>query len=426
MKKTLYVLLLPILLFSCRKSLEPSDGSADQVRSILQQKLSKADLSIVDYTTVVSAKLSNGHTLYRVAMGKENIVLDIASDGSFVKGNIYQVTGSMVSVNGHKRYSGVFHRSSLSRTDAVSYSIQNGFIKEMHSYIALATNGLQQKVNLECADCTLPEVIVSSSYSAGGIDWASWMSLLSMFDMGSPYDYLVIDWGSGGGGGGGGSYTPPPAVTIDPENPDTKAKIDPKKYTDCFGTIPDNSTTLYTVTISSDIPVDGHPEIFYDWDSYSPGHAFIELSKSTPYGSVTQDIGFYPSSAKKFVLLDNSEATSTSKIVDNGGHEYNARYTISVSAAQFQAAINQINSSSSNLYNVGLYNCTDFALGVFNAAGGNLTIPLHAIPGFEVDGGSNTPQGLYEQISQMKNNGTAGTTTTNNKEYAGSSKGPCN
>lgn len=85
----------------------------------------------------------------------------------------------------------------------------------------------------------------------------------------------------------------------------------------------------------------------------------------------------------------------------------------------------QLNSASTKPYQVSFYNCTDFALQVFNAAGGNLTIPRHAIPGFEVDGGSNTPQGLYEKIDQLKNNGTAGAHTTRNKEYTGDSKGPC-
>ncbi len=185
----------------------------------------------------------------------------------------------------------------------------------------------------------------------------------------------------------------------------------------------DGSATLYTVTISADLPTDGHPEIFYDWNQRSPGHAFIELSKSTPYGGVTQDFGFYPTSSYKLITLDNVNLSS--KIVDDGGHEYQARYTISVTSAQFQAAVDAVNNAR-DTYNVGLYNCTDFALDVFNAAGGDLSIPRHAIPGFEVGGGSNTPQGLYEKISQLKSNGTSGTTTTNNKEYAGPSKGPCN
>jgi hypothetical protein len=210
-------------------------------------------------------------------------------------------------------------------------------------------------------------------------------------------------------------------ITIDTEDPQNKDRIDPKKFTDCFGTVSDNLATC-SITISADLPVDGHPETFFNWTDRSPGHAFIELNKSNPYGSVSQDIGFYPNTSFKVLTGDNIG----SKIVNDGGHEYQARYTITVTPAQFQAAIDKLNAASTNDYNVSHYNCTDFALEVFNAAGGGFSIPRHAIPGFEIDGGSNTPQGLYEKIAQLNAGGVTGTTRTNNKEFSGSSKGPCN
>jgi len=397
-------------------------SDASIVQHILQKNLSAKDMDAADLSTLQSSTLRSGLHIYRLRMGKENIVLETDGSNQFLKGAIYTITGSINRNNGHTTYSGVFDRSDLMRKNAASWSIDKGFASALHTITAVATNGSGGKhVNYECADCTIPEVIVSASYPpSGGIDWFTWMSLLSMFDMGGQNDYLGIDWVYGGGGGSSPSA---PVVTIDTEFPENKDKIDPKKYTDCFGSIPDNGTTLYTVTISTDLPTDGHPEIFYNWNERSPGHAFIELNKSTPYGGVTQDFGFYPTSSWKLVTLDNVPLPS--KLVDDGGHEYQARYTISVSAAQFQAAVNAVNNARDQ-YSVSNYNCTDFALDVFNAAGGNLSIPRHSIPGFEVDGGSNTPQGLYEKIQSMKDNGTANTTTTNNKEYAGSSKGPCN
>ena len=414
-----------LLLFSCRKHTVSTDPAAETMRTILQTQISEKDLGAVDFSSVRTAKLPNGHTVYLAVMQKENIILDVDGKGSFVKGNIYSVSGSVSKVKGAPKFSGVFTRSSLQRGQTVHYSIDNGIVKELHTFTGVSVNSIGggQRLNYECADCTLPEVVVSSSYSSGGISWSTWMSLLAMFDIGTQYDYLAYDFsGGGGGGGGGGSAPQAPVIIIDQENAENKEKMEPKKYTDCFAAVPDNSTTLYTVTISSDLPTDGHPEIFYNWSDGSPGHAFIELNKSTPYGGVSQGFGFYPKSSYKLVTLDNINLPS--KIVDDGGHEYQARYTISVTAAQFQAAINAVNSARDS-YNVGLYNCTDFALDVFNAAGGGLTIPRHSIPGFEVDGGSNTPQGLYEKIQSMKNNGAANTTTTNNKEHAGSSKGPC-
>ncbi|MES2331320.1 MAG: hypothetical protein V4539_17080 [Bacteroidota bacterium] len=421
MKRIILLVSGLLLLGACHKNAYPVAGDGEIVQRILQRELSAADMNVADISTLQSATLRSGHHIYRLRMGKENIVLETDGTNQFLKGAIYTITGSIAKNNGHTTYSGVFDRSDLSRKNAVHWSIDKGFAKELHSFTTVATNGTgQQHVNYECADCTLPEVTVSASYpKSGGIDWFTWMSLLSMFDMGSQNDYIAVDWVFGGGGGSSPSA---PVITIDQENAENKDKIEPKKYTDCFGSIPDGSTTLYTVTISTDLPTDGHPEIFYNWSDGSPGHAFIELNKSTPYGGVSQDFGFYPTSSYKLITLDNINLAS--KVVDDGGHEYQARYTISVSAAQFQAAVNAVNSAR-DTYNVGNYNCTDFALGVFNAAGGGLTIPRHSIPGFEVDGGSNTPQGLYEKIQSLKNNGAANTSTTNNKEYAGSSKGPC-
>lgn len=412
-----------LLLAACRKSNLPAVDGTEAVNQILKTQLSVADYASVDITTLQSARLSNGHQFYRLQMGSENIALEADLQSGLIKGAIYRVEGAVTKVNNRPRFDGLFTRSDLQRNNTVHYSIDNGVVRELHTFTDRSVNGIGKKVNSECADCTLPEVVVSSSpKSSGGFDWSSWLNLLWMFGMGSQNEYLAVDWGSGGGGGGGAA--PAPVITIDMEESAAKEKIDQKKYTDCFGSVPDGATTLYTVTISSDLPTDGHPEIFYNWSDGSPGHAFIELSKSTPYGGVTQNFGFYPTSSYKLLPLDNNTSLA-SKIVDDGGHEYQARLTISVTAAQFQAAVGAVNNARDQ-YNVGLYNCTDFALGVFNAAGGNLSIPRHAIPGFEVDGGSNTPQGLYEKIKSLKDNGTAGATATTNKEYGSSSKGPCN
>ena len=136
-----------------------------------------------------------------------------------------------------------------------------------------------------------------------------------------------------------------------------------------------------------------------------------------------QNFGFYPNSAWKTAGAGNVG----SKIVDNAGHEYNARYTISVTPQQLQAALNTLLASSSRDYNISQFNCTDFALAVFNAGGGNLTIPHYSIPGFPNGStGSNTPQGLYNQLNTMGGNGNSNVQMPGIKGYGGTSKGPCN
>ncbi len=418
------MLLLGGILFlsACQKNNFPAGSDADIVQHILQKNLNAADMRSTDLSTLQSSSLRSGHHIYRLSMGKENIVLETDGANQFVKGAIYTITGSIAKNNGHTTYSGVFDRSDLGHKNAVHWSIDKGFALALHCITAVATNGSgQSHVNYECADCTLPEVTVSASYPpSGGIDWFTWMSLLSMFDMGSQNDYLGIDWVFGGSGGSSSSA---PVVTIDQETSENKTPIDIKKYLNCFGTVPDNGATC-AITISTDIPMDGHPEQIFDWTKGNPGHAFIELYKAGANGSlISQNFGLYPSIG--FLALTGLDIPS--KMVDNAGHEYNARYTISVTPSQFQAAINTANNIGTQGYNIATFNCTDFALAIFNAAGGGLTIPGRQIPGFpNGTTGSNTPQGLYQKLDDMKAAGTSNIDVVGSKAYGGTSHGPCN
>ena len=91
-----------------------------------------------------------------------------------------------------------------------------------------------------------------------------------------------------------------------------------------------------------------------------------------------------------------------------------------------RAATNQVRTLEQNAYNLSSFNCTDFALTVFNAAGANLTIPKYQIPAYGSTSGSNTPQGLYNKLMEMGAAGNTGVQTNGAKGYAGTSHGPCN
>lgn len=409
-----------LLLAACHKNAYPLADDAAIVERILQSHLNAADMAQVDLGGLQPALLHSGHHIYKLPMAQENIVIETDGLNQFVKGAIYTITGSVSSQNGHASFNGSFSRSDLGRKNAVNWAIEKGMVKELHHYTGVVTNGIEKHVNYECADCTLPEVIVSSSYSSGGgIDWFTWMSLLSMFDMGSYNDYLAVNMPTGGGGGSSPSS---PVVTIDQETSENKTAIDIKKYLNCFGTIPDAGANCI-ITISTDIPMDGHPEQIFDWTQGNPGHAFIELYKLGNSGLVSQNFGLYPSVG--FLALTGLDIPS--KVVDNAGHEYNARYSISVTPSQFQAAINTAQNLGSQGYNIATFNCTDYALAIFNAAGGNLTIPQRQIPGFpNGTSGSNTPQGLYQKLDDMKAAGTSGIDVIGSKAYGGLSHGPCN
>ncbi len=418
------MLLLGGILFlsACHKNTVPAGSDADIVQRILHEQLNPDAMKEIDVSGVQHSVLRNGHQIYKLPFGKENIVIETDAAHQFVKGAIYTITGSVSPSNGHASFNGSFSRSDLQRKNPVHWSIEKGSVKELHSFTAVTTNGGQQHVNYECSDCTLPEVVVSASYgSGGGIDWFTWMSLLAMFDMGTQNDYLVVNMPSGGGGGG--STPAGPVVTIDQENAENKTPIDIKKFMNCFGSVPDAGANC-VVTISTDIPMDGHPEQIFDWTTGNPGHVYIELYKAGANGSlISQNVGFYPGYG--FSVLTGLDVPS--KMVDNAGHEYNARYSISVTPSQFQAAINAAQYLGAQSYNIATNNCVDFALGVFNAAGGNLSIPGRQIPGFpNGTSGSNTPQGLYQKLDDMKAAGTNNIDVIGSKAYGGNSHGPCN
>ena len=160
--------------------------------------------------------------------------------------------------------------------------------------------------------------------------------------------------------------------------------------------MPDANAT-YKISILSDIPVNGNPYELYDAATGSVGHSFIQLVKSSDIISVQQTIGFYPETDWKSL----TDMTVASKIVDNAGHEYNASLARIVSSTQFQAELNKIKAVESWGYNITTWNCTDFALAVFNAGNSApLTIPLFQISSTNTY--SNTPQGLYVAIQRLQ------------------------
>ncbi len=428
MKTIVYILTASILLISCKKSelTNPESQYVAQIQALLKDSLSATDYAAVDFASIRTSSLSQGGKVTRLGFTGKNILHDFIvvredSTGAITQAGIVHLEGSVSSPNTAVKpsFNGRIEASTLKRVVKTASIITNGFVMSLHTAkVSMNAVGMNMA---DCPDCTLPEVVVSSSYSDSGISWGAWMSLLAMFGGGGwGNEYMVIDYGGGGGGGG---YTSGNAITIDMEAPENKPAIDAKKYMDCFGNIPDNGATC-TITIASDIPVDGQPDKFFNWSDASPGHTYIELYKAGSSGGiVSQNIGFYPNSSWKVVAGTNI----SSKIGDDAGHEYNARYTISVSPAQLQAAINAVNTYSSHEYNISSFNCADFALTVFNAAGGNLTIPKYQIPGYPNGStGSSTPQGLYNKISDLAVAGNANAQTNGNKAYGGTSKGPCN
>ncbi|TDH28082.1 hypothetical protein EXU57_06375 [Segetibacter sp. 3557_3] len=145
-----------------------------------------------------------------------------------------------------------------------------------------------------------------------------------------------------------------------------------------YSTIPDAGATC-SIEILTDIPVDSNPFIYFNWREGSAGHAFVQVKKSNGLQSVQQTIGFYPDHPWKTMVF---ETPLSQKIVDNQHHEYNASLRMDISPAELQTVLNQAIVSSRKAYSIKQYNCTDFALDLFNSvrADNPLNIPKYNIP----------------------------------------------
>jgi hypothetical protein len=98
------------------------------------------------------------------------------------------------------------------------------------------------------------------------------------------------------------------------------------------------------------------------------------------------------------------------KVVDNGGHKYNAAYNMPVTAAQFGIAMATLSRMSGSAYDLNHFNCVDFTLSVINsfrpttpiipgtpeaAMAPAINYPIH----FESCPRCNTPGGGVHQIT---------------------------
>lgn len=258
----------------------------------------------------------------------------------------------------------------------------------------------------------LPEVTVYG-YSYGST--STYWSLYYYFNQNSNYltSYSSSNPYNSGGGGSGGSGS---SVSVQLMTFAAVPGIDIKKFMKCFANVPDAGAT-YTLTLHADVPVNSNPNALVS--GTTPGHAFVTFTKSNGSTSVSQVMGFYPTSGPKSIF----DLPVASQTVNDGGHEYNASITVTVTQAQFNAAQNQaITYSTTKQYDLNDFNCTDYAVNVFNSAATNdISVPdTHS-------GGLNygtTPNGLYQYLQGQKMTGTPNVST--GTFNAGASKGACN
>lgn len=245
--------------------------------------------------------------------------------------------------------------------------------------------------------------------------------LVQHFDDGSEewyYLYTVCsstgnDTGGESGGVGGSGGASSAYFYESPADP-----IDIQKLVDCFINVPSNSETKYKVTIHTHLANPNLVTQVYNFTEDDPGHSYITMEKTNGSTSRSLTFGFYPLTDTWITGTKNAVGSSIG-MEDSDDRRSDASYTISISEAAFNNMKRIAVAKSSKPYDLNDYNCTDYAIDVFNGALAteNQLVVSDSPIGFT------TPAGLYARLNQMKSSGITGISMTGTK--APISTAPC-
>lgn len=196
--------------------------------------------------------------------------------------------------------------------------------------------------------------------------------------------------------------------------------INLSQYFKCFSNanIPDAGAS-YSVTISAALPNVNNPYQLIG-KGLHPGHAFITMTKSNGGQTVSQTFGFYPINGRVSILMGEV----ASKVVDDGAsgfeHKTHASLVLNgLTGSQFSMLQATSLRLASRNYDLNNFNCTDFALAIFNSvSSSSLIVPDWEIWPFNY---GRTPNGLYKTLVSMSANPNVYIATTT----AATSHGPC-
>jgi hypothetical protein len=470
MKHFLSFMLLTLFIVSCKKDGLLFDNVGPymaKVQAALKDSMQQASFSGLDFSKAIQSRINKDTIYLRIPVkGKllqnEFVLLQTNDYGIIARGRVISMNGS-TQQDRPTNYNGSIIINSLSGEELVQSDIINGYITAFHPKMfkrQQQLTGITSSAALvEPAPVyeELPEVVVVGHRSSdGGMSYGSWMSFVGMYGGGSggpnggysgsggTSGYYGSSDGYGGsssygggggstggsgqpsGGGGGKAYQDPPML-IDFEEQADNAAIDIEKFLKCFDAILDAGSTS-SITLSTDIPVDKDYRKLFDWGTGAPGHVFVTITKQNGTQRVSQNIGFYPKIREKVAL---TPAPVEGKFVNNAGHEFNAEFRMDLTPENLRRTLTHIRYLARFIkYDIDEYNCTDFAIDVFNASRvDKLDIPLYDIPGGITAAGSRTPNGLYYRLYEMVAQGhpeAKNITTGIIKGWAGGSSGPCN
>jgi hypothetical protein len=460
MKRCLPPIIFSILFVTCKKNIQVEEVSSDfpNLKQYIRLNLSSSEYNSLQFDKAVlyTFDAQNNSILYvpyRNSSVISFILVEVDQSLNPLKTRMIALFTDQVSSPASPLtagFNGSIIIKSLNGEELVNSLIRDGEILSFRISSSV-TNDEQLAIpksilpapNPVVPDGTyLPEVIVIGHPTGGGLSYSTWVNFLTIMNAapnGNPsgyYNYVSSYGGSGGSQGpgptspqppgSGGSPKSVPSILVDFEKAQPEPAIDLLQYLKCFSTIPDDGATC-SIEIFVDIPVDSDPWKILNISTESVGHTFLQIKKSNGLQRVTQNIGFYPVSRWKTAITN---APIPGKFVDNANHEFNASLKMNLSPEQLSSVIIHMQALNNYVrYDIDDYNCTDFALDVFNYVRIDPIIPMPV----EIPGGmrqdSNTPQGLYMALDKMKKSGhpeAANIWLSPYKGYTGASNGPCN
>lgn len=172
--------------------------------------------------------------------------------------------------------------------------------------------------------------------------------------------------------------------------------IDMIEFLECFDT-----SLGGTITIFADQPIPNSQDAYYyDWNEFLAivGHSFISIEQS----SNTAVYGFYPDSDFTGPLTPQADSI----IGDDSNSTYDVSVSIDISPSQMQQIIDY-SIFYSSLYDLNVYNCTDFVIHIANILGLGLSNCNGSWPG----GSGSNPGSLGEELRNITPTNTIGVDT---------------
>lgn len=224
-------------------------------------------------------------------------------------------------------------------------------------------------------------------------------------------EYLDLIDNSGTGGGGGSGFPAENVITVE-DGPSPIANVN--DYNKCFTNSPGNGNQ-YKVTLCVEQPIPGTRES-WGWNgsnasgSINPvmvGHTFLVLTQTSPSGTITRNIGYYPSGG-----VSNFSPTSGGELNNDANSPYDIAIEVSLNSSQFFSILDFISQTNSPgfIYNLNTNNCTHFALNALGSVGINFPRTY----GSWTNGGGLNPGDLGEDMRSMQLSSNMTRLTVNN------------